>query len=116
MKAHLAGDFGAAFDLTLFQMGRAVFTPGYHDHALDIAVRETPDRPPLRVNDDAFAAMSSGEAMLADRSSLSFDWLEIEDEAESFAALCALPEDISYGHRVGPLHRVPASSIRSVDR
>ena len=92
VKAHLAEDFGAAFDLVLFQMGRAVFTPGYHDHALDIAVRETPDRPPLRANDDAFADASPGEAMLADRSSLCFDWLAIEDQADSFAALCALPE------------------------
>ena len=92
VKAHLAEDFGAAFDLMLFQMGRAVFTPGYHDHALDIAVRETPDRPPLRANDDAFGTMSPGEAMLVDRSSLSFDWLEIEDDGESFAALCAQPE------------------------
>ena len=92
VKAHLADDFGAAFDLMLFQMGRAVFTPGYHDHALDIAVRETRDRPPLRVNDDAFGDWSPGEAMLADRSSLSFDWLEIEDRQESFATLRALPE------------------------
>ena len=71
----------------LFQMGRAVFTPGYHDHALDIAVRETPVRPPLRANDDTFHESSPGEAMLEDRSSLRFDWLEIEDRAESFAAL-----------------------------
>ena len=92
VKAHLAEDFGAAFDLMLFQMGRAVFTPGYHDHALDIAVRETPDRPPLRANDDAFADASPGEAMLADRSHLSFDWLAMEDDSESFAALRALPE------------------------
>ena len=92
VKAHLAGDFGAAFDLMLFQMGRAVFTPGYHDDALDIAVRETRDRPPLRVNDDAFGGWSPGEAMLADRSALPFDWLEIEDRQESFAALRALPE------------------------
>ena len=90
VKAHLAENFGAAFDLMLFQMGRAVFTPGYHDHALDIAVRETPDRPPLRANDDAFADMSPGEAMLADRSSLPFDWLTMEDEGEAFAALRAL--------------------------
>ena len=93
VKARLAEDFPAAFDLMLFQMGRAVFTPGYHDHALDIAARETPDRPPLRVNDDAFGAMSPGEAMLADRSSLSFDWLEIEDAGESFTALRALPDE-----------------------
>ena len=90
VKAHLAQNFGAAFDLMLFQMGRAVFTPGYHDHALDIAVRETPDRPPLRANDDAFAAMSPGEAMLADRSSLPFDWLAMENDGDAFAALRAL--------------------------
>ncbi len=92
VKAHLAEDFGAAFDLVLFQMGRAVFTPGYHDHALDIAVRETPDRPPLRANDDAFADASPGEAMLADRSHLSFYWLTMEDDGKAFAALCTLPE------------------------
>ena len=92
VKARLAEEFGAAFDLMLFQMGRAVFTPGYRDDALDIAVRETRDRPPLRVNDDAFGDWSPGEAMLADRSSLRFDWLEIEDRQESFAALRALPE------------------------
>ena len=91
VKAYLAEDFAAAFDLALFQMGRAVFTPGYHDDALDIAVRETPDRPPLRANDDTFHESSPGEALLADRSSLRFDWLEIEDRAESFAALSALP-------------------------
>ena len=93
VKAHLAEDFGAAFDLALFQMARSVFTAGYHDHALDIAVRETPDRPPLRANDDAFHLSSPGEAMLADRSSLRFDWLEIEGRQESFAALRALPAD-----------------------
>ena len=91
VKAYLAGDFEAAFDLTLFQMGRAVFTPGYHDHALDIAVKETPDRPNTRMNDAEFADWSPGEAMLADRSHLSFDWLAIEDAGESFAALRALP-------------------------
>ena len=46
VKAHLAQDFEAAFDLLLFQMGRAVFSPGYNADALDIAVRETPDRRP----------------------------------------------------------------------
>ncbi len=92
IKAHLAGNFEAAFDLALFQMVRAVFTPGYHDHALDIAFNETPDRPNTRKNDADFAAWSPGEAMLADRSRLSFDWLEIEDDGESFAALRALPQ------------------------
>ena len=92
IKAYLAGDFEAAFDLMLFQMGRAVFTPGHHDDALDIAVKETPDRPTMRKNDADFVDWSPGEAMLADRSHLSFDWLAIEDDGESFAALRALPQ------------------------
>ena len=92
VKAYLADDFEAAFDLALFQMGRAVFAPGYRDHALDIAVKETPDRPNTRMNDTDFADWSPGEAMLEDRSHLSMDWLEIEDDGESFAALRALPQ------------------------
>ena len=92
VKAHLGKDFEAAFDLTLFQLGRAVFTHGYEAHALDIAIRETPDRPTMRMNDEDFGAWSLGEAMLADRSSLPLDWLAIEDDGEAFAALRALPQ------------------------
>ena len=92
VKAHLARDFEAAFDLLLFQMGRAVFTGGYQADALDIAIRETPDRPPLRMNDDTFAQHSPGEGLLADRSSLPFDWLERQDDEDAFTALRALPE------------------------
>ena len=92
VKAKLAGDFEAAFDLMLFQLGRSVFTDGYKSHALDIAIRETADRPTMRINDEDFAAWSPGEAMLEDRSGLSFDWLEIEDDGESFAAMRELPQ------------------------
>ena len=92
VKARLAGDFEAAFDLMLFQLGRSVFTDGYKAHALDIAIRETADRPTMRMNDADFASWSPGEAMLEDRSGLSFDWLAIEDDGESFAALRALPQ------------------------
>ena len=92
VKAKLAGDFEAAFDLMLFQMVRSVFTDGYRAHALDIAVRETADRPTMRMNDADFAAWSPGEAMLEDRSGLSFDWLAIEDDGESFAAMRELSQ------------------------
>ena len=92
VKAHLGSDFEAAFDLVLFQLGRSVFTHGYKAHALDIAIRETPDRPTTRMNDRDFDAWSPGEAMLDDRSSLPLDWLTIEDDGESFATLRALPE------------------------
>ncbi len=90
VKAKLAGDFEAAFDLMLFQLGRSVFTDGYKSHALDIAIRETADRPTMRMNDEDFAAWSPGEAMLEDRSGLAFDWLAIEDDGASFAAMRAL--------------------------
>ena len=92
VKARLAGDFEAAFDLMLFQLGRSVFTDGYRAHALDIAVRVTADRPTMRINDADFAAWSPGEAMLEDRSGLSVDWLAIDDDGESFAALRELSQ------------------------
>ncbi|MDE0356019.1 MAG: ParB N-terminal domain-containing protein [Deltaproteobacteria bacterium] len=91
VKAHLGKDFEAAFDLMLFQLGRAVFAHASQAHALDIAISETPDRPTMRMNDKDFDTWSPGEAMLADRSGLSLDWLTIEEDAESFAALRALP-------------------------
>ncbi len=92
VKAHLANDFEAAFDLMVFQLVRAVFARGYTGswHALDIAFNETADRPAMRMNDDDFAAWSPGEAMLADWSHLPFEWME-GDDAACFAALRALP-------------------------
>ena len=90
VKAHLSGDFEAAFDLALFQLARAVFTDGYRANALDIAFRETAERPPSRASDDDFAAWSPGEAMLAEHSGLSLDWMENEDEGAAFAAMRVL--------------------------
>ena len=93
VKAHLAQDFEAAFDLVVFQLVRAVFARGYTAswHALDIVFNETADRPNTRANDDDFAGWSPGEAMLADWSHLPFEWMEGEDDAACFAALRALP-------------------------
>ena len=93
VKAHLAGDFEAAFDLVVFQMVRAVFARGYTAswHALDIVFNETADRPTTRANDDGFAAWSPGEAMLSHWSDLPFEWMEGDDDAACFAALQALP-------------------------
>ena len=94
VKAHLAGDFEAAFDLMVFQLVRAVFAQGYTGtwHALDIAFNETADRPTTRTNDDDFAAWSPGEAMLADWSHYPFErgW-RATTTRPCFAALRALP-------------------------
>ena len=88
IKAHLAQDFSAAFDLSLFQMARSVFRTGYQPDALDISVVETPDRPPIRGNDDRFAEASRGEGLLElNRSLLPLDWLEMDDDGEAFQAL-----------------------------
>ena len=93
VKAHLAEDFEAAFDLMVFQLVRAVFARSYTAswHALDIAFNETADRPTNRTNDDEFAAWNPGEAMLADWSHYPFEWMEGDDDAACFAALRALP-------------------------
>ena len=93
VKAHLANDFEAAFDLVVFQMVRAVFARGYTAswHTLDIVFNETADRPTNRTNDDDFASWSPGEAILADWSHLPFEWMEGEDDAACFAALARLP-------------------------
>lgn len=92
VKAYLSGDFEAAFDLTLFQFACAAFADNHMAGCLDIAFRETADRPPARANDEDFAAWSPGEAMLAELPGLSLAWMENEDEDAAFAAMRALPE------------------------
>ena len=92
VKSQLACDFEAAFDLLLFQLACGVFTTGYHDDALDIRATETPDRPAMRVNDDAFGDINVGEKHLEiDRATQKLDWTGLPD-ADAFAELRALPE------------------------
>ncbi|MCY3767968.1 MAG: ParB/RepB/Spo0J family partition protein [Gammaproteobacteria bacterium] len=93
IKTRLAGDFEAAFDLAVFQAARAVFDRRHGRGALDIAFTPTADRPPVRTNDDEFAAWSPGEAILDDWSSLPLRWMEADDEAARFNALRALSTD-----------------------
>ena len=92
VKSQLACNFEAAFDLLLFQLARSVFTSGYHDDALDIRAAETPDRPAMLVNDDAFGDINVGEKHLEiDRAAQKLDWTGLSDTA-AFAELRALPE------------------------
>ena len=92
VKSQLACDFDAAFDLLLFQLARGVFTSGYNDDALDIRAAETPDRPAMRVNDDAFGNINVGEKHLEiDQAAQKLDWTGLPD-ADAFAELRALPE------------------------
>ena len=92
VKSQLACDFEAAFDLLLFQLARSVFTNGYRDDALDIRAAETPDRPAMRVNDDAFGNINVGEKHLEiDRAGQKLDWTALSD-TDAFAELRRLPE------------------------
>ena len=94
IKAHLAQDFSAAFDLCVFQMARAVFRTGYRPHALDISLVETADRPPIRGNDERFGEAARGEGMLElNHSVLPLNWLDLDDDGEAFQALRDLPAD-----------------------
>ena len=92
VKSQLACDFEAAFDLLLFQLARSVFASGYHNDAFDIRATETPDRPAMRVNDDAFGDINVGEKHLEiDRAAQKLTWAGLPDD-EAFAELRALPE------------------------
>ena len=94
VKAHLAQDFPAAFDLCLFQMARSIFRSEYQPHALDISTVETADRPRLRQNDEYFGDAARGEGMLElNRAALPLDWLNLEDDAEAFQTLRELSAD-----------------------
>ena len=95
IKAHLAEDFEAAFDLCVFQMARALFQTGYRPHALDIKFSETADRPPMRRDDENFSEASQGEGMLRiNRAALPLDWLQIEDDGDAFRMLRDLPAEM----------------------
>ena len=92
VKAKLACDFDAAFDLMLFQLAHAVFGTGYRDDALDVAVRPTPEQPQMRANDESFLSVNVGEKLLAiDRADLPLGWLG-KPAAEAFAGMRRLPE------------------------
>ena len=90
IKARLSADFNAAFDLFVFQAAISIFDQGYFSHPLEIALRETADRPNNRVVDDSFASESPFEQDLRDWSGLALDWMEHEDRARAFAAFTEL--------------------------
>ena len=104
VKSQLACDFEAAFDLLLFQLARSVFTNGYHDDALDIRAAETPDRPGMRVNDDAFGTINVGEKHLEiDRAAQKLDW-------------AGLPDDEAFGRTAGASRTGQADPVRVLRR
>ena len=95
VKSHLWEDFGAAFDLMLFQFVRKVFGSGsylsYAPHSLDIDIHTTPTRPFSGSRDDRFGEVNVAEKELAaKRGSLPLEWLQEKDDGVAFGRLCAL--------------------------
>ena len=89
VRAHVAGDFGAAFDMLLWDMAKGVLKSSYNRSAVlnttfgrDYATPAT-----IKLDDTPAAAL-----LAAYEGELSTDWSKLDD-AEGFAALCALGDE-----------------------
>lgn len=87
-RAHLAADFGVAFDLTLYSLGVALFDHGYRARPLDLRAGETP----LRSSLNDLADTPADRLLEAERQALDTAWLSLPPAA-GFAALSALPPE-----------------------
>ena len=86
-RAHLAGDFGVAFDLALYSLCVDLFERfGYRSHPLDLRAAETE----LRSSLNDLSGTPADRLLEARRQALDLDWLKLPP-AEGFAALAALP-------------------------
>ncbi len=94
VKAHLANDFEAAFDLTAYEMSVSVFGAHiYGARPLAMTLNGTADRP-LGSPDEraAFEAASPGIELLERvRAELPTDWLDEQDPGRRFLAFTDLP-------------------------
>ena len=87
-KAHLAGDFGVAFDLALYSLCTDLRDRGYRSRPLDLRAVET--RPSSSLND--FAGTPADRLLEAREKALDLDWLSLPP-TEGFEALAALPAE-----------------------
>ena len=88
-KAHLAADFGVAFDLALYSLCVDLLDRGYRrDRPLELRASETP----LRSSLNDLAGTPADRLLEAHRRALDIDWLSLPP-AQGFAALSALAGD-----------------------
>jgi ParB family chromosome partitioning protein len=87
-RAHLAADFGVAFDLALYSLCTEIFNQRYHTTPLDLTATEACPRSTL--ND--LSGTPADKLLEAQRKALAIDWLDLEP-AQAFAAMSALPSD-----------------------
>jgi ParB family chromosome partitioning protein len=87
-RAHLADDFGVAFDLALYSLGIDLLRRGYRSRPLDLRANET--RPRSSLND--LAGTVADGLLEAHRNALDVEWVSLPP-AKGFAALSALPPE-----------------------
>jgi ParB family chromosome partitioning protein len=87
-KAHLASDFGVAFDLALYSLSVELLDHGYRERPLDVRATETP----LRSSLNDLADTPADRLLQAERQRLDIAWLSLSP-AEGFATLSALPAE-----------------------
>jgi ParB family chromosome partitioning protein len=87
-KAHLAADFGVAFDLALYSLCIDLLHRCYRSRPLDLRAIES--RPRSSLND--LTGTTADRLLEAHRDALDVDWLSLPPAA-GFAALAALPMD-----------------------
>ena len=96
VKAHLADDFEAAFDLAAYQMAVSVFDRmDYGQKALSMTLNETSNFPLGSPEErKAFEAASPGIELLArNRADLPLEWLQEPDPGKRFVAFFELPPE-----------------------
>ena len=90
LAAHVAGDFGSAFDMLLWQMAQGILTV-YYVSGSPLECRFTAERDAAGTADLSDTAASG--LLAAHKDALNLNFIEIKDASESFAALCALPDE-----------------------
>ena len=106
-KAHLADDFGVAFDLALYALCVDLRDRGYRARPLDLRAVET--RPSSSLND--LAGTPADRVLEAREKTLELDWLSLPP-AEGFAALAALPSEAKQKTKSGGGSATGASGER----
>ena len=87
-KAHLAGDFGVAFDLALYALCVDLRDHGWRSRPLDLRAVETR----LASSSNDLADTPADRLLAAREKALALDWLSLPP-AEGFATLAALPAE-----------------------
>ncbi|MAW82669.1 MAG: hypothetical protein CMI63_20730 [Parvularcula sp.] len=88
-KAHLAQDFGTAFDVLLFTLARQLFRTGHVASPLDMTARKSREHPSVVKDLSEAPAVRLMESLKGD---LDLSWID-QPDAEAFAVLSSFPDD-----------------------